>query len=132
MNSLARRSFLSDPIFKDFFSDLDLDSRSTKFSFPLANIRKDKEKKIIELMAAGYSKEDFNIELDQGKLIVSAQKEKSEQDFERREFHVQKFKREFYIGQGFKEDEVKASYDAGILSIELKEKKEKKKMIQIE
>jgi HSP20 family protein len=105
MQSLAKRNGGNTPsrsIFTDFFSDVDrfFDNdlflmpmhlnRQLKESMPAVNIR-DKEKEfVIEVAAPGMKKEDFNIDMDEGMLTISSQKEdqKTEEkdNYRRREY----------------------------------------------
>lgn len=131
MHTFMRKPF-KDDFFQDFFKDLDFDSRPMLHSRPLTNIKKLDNKHQLEIMAAGFEKSDFTIELAQGKLIVSAKKETKDEDYTKQEFQVREFKREFYLGEGFAESDINASYEAGILTIDIPIKKKKSKMIKIE
>ena len=96
---------------------------------------------ILEIDVPGYSKEDIKIELENGYLTVTAEKEenKDEEDKKSRYIHKERFygkcSRSYYAGDNVKEEDIKATFKNGILKIEFpKEKKEEiesKKYIQI-
>ena len=136
MNNLVKRNFFSEPFLRNTFFDNSSFFESKHLDYPLANIRKEKGKKIIDLMAAGYDKNDFAVELDNGVLSISAKKEFTEESFERKEYMVNEFSRKFFVGKEVEEKDIKASYNSGILLIEVPEKKNtekpKSKLIQIE
>lgn len=96
---------------------------------------------ILEIDVPGYSKEDIKIELENGYITVTAEKEenKDEEDKKSRYIHKERFfgkcSRSYYAGDNVKEEDIKATFKNGILKIEFpKEKKEEiesKKYIQI-
>jgi HSP20 family protein len=97
-------------------------------SVPPVNIRETDNSFEVELSAPGKSKEDFNIELDNDMLTISSE-QKSENTvedgkFTRREFSHSAFRRSFTLPETVKEDEIKASYESGILKISLPKKEE--------
>ncbi|TPE46260.1 Hsp20/alpha crystallin family protein [Pontibacter mangrovi] len=131
------------PIFSDLFSDVDrmLDNdfllmpmhmrRQFEGTMPSVNIR-DKEKEfLIEVAAPGMKKEDFNIDLEEGMLTVSCQKEEDkteeEQNYRRREYNYNAFSRSFNLPENVKPEDVKARYDNGILTLSVPKKEEKAK-----
>ncbi len=93
----------------------------------------------IEMDIPGFKKEDIKIELNDGYLTISAEKQNSEENEEdknyiRRERHYEKAMRQFYVGD-IDESAVKAEFKDGMLKVSLpKEEKEKetKKMISID
>ena len=96
---------------------------------------------VLEIDVPGYSKEDIKIELENGYLTVTAEKQenKDEEDKKSHYIHKERFygkcSRSYYTGDSIKEDDIKAKFKNGILTIEFpKEKEEKienKKYIQI-
>ncbi|MBR5900320.1 MAG: Hsp20 family protein [Clostridia bacterium] len=85
----------------------------------------------------GFDKKDINLTLDGGYLKVSAKSEEKEEgksDYVFRE-RVRSCSRSFYVGDAVKEEDVKAKYDKGILTIFVPKKDkqiEEKKNIFIE
>ena len=98
---------------------------------------------IVEIDLPGFDKSDIRIELEDGSLTVSASKEekKEEKDkkngrYIRRERYVGACKRTFYVGDQVTEEDIKASFEKGVLSIEIPKKevipeKPEKKVIAI-
>jgi HSP20 family protein len=96
---------------------------------PPVNIRETDTSYEVELSAPGKKKEDFNIEIDNDLLTISSefQKENSTEEegkFTRREFSYSSFRRSFTLPETVKEDEINASYEHGILKINLPKREE--------
>lgn len=97
---------------------------------------------ILEIDIPGYDKKDIKIELEDGYLTVSASKEekKDEEDKKIHYIHKERFygkcSRSFFAGENVKEDDIKANFKNGILTLtfpkEETKKIERKKYIQIE
>lgn len=97
---------------------------------------------LIELVAPGYQKSNFSIELDKQQLLTiraeHRQDEKQDQNVKIhvRQFAVHGFKRSFKIPQIVDVDQISATYDSGILTVTLPKKKEEyaenKKPIEIQ
>lgn len=95
---------------------------------PPVNIKETENAFEVELSAPGKQKEDFNIEVDNGLLTISSEI-KSENNVEegkytRREFSFASFKRSFTLPDTVNENDIKATYDAGVLKIFLPKKEE--------
>lgn len=75
----------------------------------------------------GFDKKDINLTLKDGYLTVNAQKREKEEDkhnYIRRERNYS-CSRSYYVGRSVKEEDVKAKYENGILSLNVpKETKE--------
>ena len=95
---------------------------------PPVNIMETETTYEVELSAPGKSKEDFNIELDENVLTISSeQKNESKTEdgrFTRKEFSYSSFRRAFTLPETVNEDEIRASYDNGILRISLPKREE--------
>lgn len=114
-----------DELFKDMLGGTQYNHKMV----PPVNIRETEESYIVELMAPGMKKEDFNIELDNELLTISAElkSENSTEEkgkFTRREFSYSSFRRTFTLPETVKEDGINASYENGILGIALPKKEE--------
>lgn len=115
----------------DFFNDRVLNNFDKSYcdtTSPAVNIvEEDKEFKI-EVALPGLSRKDFRIEVEEDVLTISSEhKEKKEgkkRNFTRREFSYHSFKRSFQLPETVDQDQIKASHDAGILSISLPKKNE--------
>jgi len=95
---------------------------------PPVNIRETDTAFELELSAPARRKEDFNIEVDNEMLTISSEyKNEStteEGKYTRKEFSHSSFRRSFSLPESVKEDEIKASYENGILKITLPKKEE--------
>lgn len=90
----------------------------------------------------GYSKEDITAELKDGYMTITAKKENCSEQTEdnanyiRKERYVGTVRRAFYVGEQVKQDDIKARFENGILSlfvpkIEVKPEEEVKNFINI-
>ena len=125
-----------DELFKDMLGGTQYPNRMV----PPVNIRENDNNYSVELMAPGMKKEDFNIELDNELLTISAEIKsenitQEEGKFTRREFSYSSFKRTFTLPETVKEEDIQAAYQDGILKITLPKKEEAlpkpKRMIEI-
>ncbi len=89
----------------------------------------------------GYAKEDIKIEMEKGYLSITAEKEeeKEEKDKEGNIIHQERYcgrcSRSFYVGENISEEEIKAAYQSGTLTLtipKVTKKVEPKKLINIE
>ena len=118
------RRDLFDEAFESFFRPtfFNVDDGAMK-----TDIREDKNGYTLDIEMPGYRKEDINVSLEDGYLTVSAKKEEKENDdksvYLRRERSVS-CSRSYYVGD-VEEDDVKAKFDGGVLTLVLpKEKQE--------
>lgn len=109
---------------------------------PSVNIREESDKHILELAVPGVPKEDIAINIEQGKLVISADhkmqettENKSESEepiaqdrnnkkYTRREFNYDAFKRSFHLPNTADRNTISAKYTDGILRIEIAKKEE--------
>lgn len=126
MNAVKRnpRNFFIDEFFKDWAGGSQVSQR-----IPAVNIKETDVAFNVALVAPGLKKEDFNIEVDNGVLTISytAASEKTEQEegkYTRREFVNASFKRAFTLPETVNEEEIKAVYENGILTLTLPKKEE--------
>jgi len=128
--SLFQDFFNNNPLFKRDVFDFDMDMPPSRLGInvPTANITENRKEYIVELAAPGLDRKDFNIELDEQTLTISAEKEmeekKEEEQFSRKEYSFQSFKRTFYIPQAIKEDKIEAKYEKGVLKVIMPKLKE--------
>jgi len=94
------------------------------------NIAENDDNFRIELAAPGWAKADFNIELDNAVLTISAKKEaveaKEGEKFLRREFVAKELKRTFNLPETIDVEGLSAAYVNGILTLTLPKKEEAK------
>lgn len=100
----------------------------TNRSIPPVNIRETDNSYEVELSAPGKKKEDFNINVENDLLTISSQssKDNTEEDgkYTRKEFSFSAFQRSFTLPETVKDDDIKATYEDGILKISLPKKEE--------
>ena len=124
----------------DFFRDDFFDRKDRNFNLMKTDIREDDKSYLLEVDLPGYSKDDIKIDITDGYLTINAKVEKEDKDesktYVRRERFTGEVSRSFYVGEDIKEEEVKASFKNGILTLEvpklsLEDKKKDKKYIEI-
>ena len=106
------------------------------------DIKEKGDKYIIDIDLPGYDKENIDLEIEDGYLKVTAKVDKNvdESDEDEKYIDQERFygecSRSFYIGKNIKEEDIKASFKKGILTLtipkEEQKKLEEKKKIQID
>ena len=137
MMLMPRRDF---DLFDDFFRD-DFFNGKEKNSLMKTDIREGENSFIVDVDLPGYNKEDIKIDVTNGYLTINAKtsnevNDKEKGKYVRRERFIGECSRSFYVGDDVKQDEIKASFKNGILSLEIpkvdeKEKEAEKKYIEI-
>ena len=101
---------------------------NTGMTMPKVNIRETKDAYFVDMAVPGLKKSDFHIDLDNKILSIATEMQESndqqEANFTRREFGYSSFKRSFSLPETVNEDEIKAEYGEGVLSIHLPKKEE--------
>ncbi|WP_291721081.1 Hsp20/alpha crystallin family protein [Bernardetia sp.] len=128
--------------FSEFFEQDFLPSNRSLFGadlqMPAVNISENENEHLIEVSAAGFEKDQFNIEMEDNKLTISAEmkeehEEKSDENvtenkkqnyYTRREFRSSSFKRSFTLPKNVDGENISASYENGILKLILPKKAE--------
>jgi HSP20 family protein len=122
--SVFGNSFLSDLFDDDRFNSPWLSGRSV----PAVNVRETDKNFEIEVAAPGYEKNDFKVEMDNGLLTISVEKqeekEEKENNYTRREFGYSSFSRSFNLPQNINEEDINAKYEGGILKLTIAKKGE--------
>lgn len=72
----------------------------------------------------GVKKEDINVQIHNGNLLIEASTSKSEEQKEgdrviRKERYEGKLMRSFYLGHNLKQDDIEASFTDGVLKVEV-------------
>jgi len=141
-NSLAKKNDPFDKLFESFFNDFDEDffsplgNLNARFNCFQVDVIDNEETYIIEADLPGMGKENVQIEYDNNYLTIIAHREEqaeSEKDnYIRRERRAGEFRRSFYI-ENIDMEEVDASFNNGVLKINLKKVKPtgQKKVIKI-
>jgi HSP20 family protein len=103
-------------------------------SFTPVNIRETENEYVLEVVAPGFQKEDFKINLDNNTLTISAdRKEEAEnknEKFVRREYKQQSFSRSFTIDENMDAENIVAKYVNGVLQLNLAKKQEVKPSVK--
>lgn len=134
-DSLPRSNdfFGIDRFVEDFFND----TFFTRWSSPLrADIRETENEFLIDAELPGVDKNNINIEVNDGYLTISVEQnneiKEERENYVRRERAYGSYKRSFYL-DNVKEDEIKASYRDGILSLSLpKAKPDKRRKVKVD
>jgi len=125
-----RRKNLFPETMEDFFNDrffdnlpfIALPKRNGPF-IPDVNIIENPDSYQIELATPGLERKDFKIEIQNGILNISAEKEEENQEegknFRRREFSFNSFSRSFSLPVNMNTDKIDAKYDNGVLQLTL-------------
>lgn len=133
-------SFFHDDYFDEVFDNL----RGKEAIKPLmrTDVKEIGSDYLLEIEMPGFEKDEIHAELEKGYLTISGvHTDKLDEDekcgkYVRRERYFGKCSRSFYIGENLKQEDVKAKYENGILSVVFpKDKKpevEAKKQISIE
>jgi len=96
-------------------------------SLPKVNLLEDINGFNIQLAAPGLNKKDFKIDLNNRVLTISVNLENNEkQNFIKKEFNYNSFTRSFNLPEIVKLEKINATYNEGILNIEIPKKDEAK------
>ncbi|MCB0395765.1 MAG: Hsp20/alpha crystallin family protein [Flavobacteriales bacterium] len=117
----------------DFFDDIlnhKLQSAGGRSTVPAVNISEQKDAYELEVSAPGFEKADFQVDVENDLLTISGkhQSEKTEdaKNYSRKEFAFGSFNRSFTLPEIVKADEIRATYEKGILTVVLPKKDEAK------
>jgi|SRR5690606_8330284 HSP20 family protein len=123
-NNLVFPSLLNDFFRPDWFGGVD----RYNSNIPAVNIKENERDFELELAVPGMKKEDFNVEVDNNVLTISAEtksnEEVSEDNYTRREFAFSSFKRSFTLPETVNDGSIDASYKDGVLKLTLPKKEE--------
>ena len=130
MMMIPRRNHfdLFDEMFRDPFFE------GTESKVMKTDIKEKKDKYLIDIDLPGYEKEDIKMEISDGYLTVHASVNKEVDDekekgkYVRKERYVGECSRSFYVGENVKEEEIKAKFKNGTLTIEVPKKENKKEL----
>ena len=134
--TLARFSSQMPTMFDRFFENDFFDWSNKNFSLtnttlPSVNIKESDEGFEVEMAAPGLEKRDFKIELNQGVLTISSEKQveneiKEGERFSKKEFSYQSFNRSFTLPDFADNEKIKAKYENGILKVNIPKREEAK------
>ncbi|MEO1013382.1 MAG: Hsp20/alpha crystallin family protein [Bacteroidota bacterium] len=134
-NEMLFPSLLNEMFKPDWFGGLE----GNHFRVPAVNIKENEKDFELEFAVPGRKKEDFNIEVDDNVLTISAEVKSedasSKGNYTRREFSHSSFKRAFTLPETIDESKIKATYENGLLGLSLPKKEEAlpkpKRMIEL-
>lgn len=86
---------------------------------PPVNVREMDDKYELFVYAAGRTKEDFQIAVADGVLILKSDAKKDHAEWRRQEFALEGFKRRFELPEGADVEGIEAKYENGVLVITL-------------
>lgn len=96
---------------------------------PAVNIIETDDDYRIDLAAPGLGKEDFNLNVEDSVLTISAKKEVEKKEgviYTRREFNYVEFAHSFSLSETIDLEQINAAFNNGILSVTLAKKEEAK------
>jgi HSP20 family protein len=109
-------------LFRDDFASYQKD-------FVPVNVKEIKDAYQIDVVAPGFEKNDFRINLDKNVLTISAEKEEVKKEDEkqiRNEYKYRSFKRSFTLDEKIDAEKIDAKYLNGVLTLNLPKKEEVK------
>ena len=120
-----------------FTTDLPSRTHRSYNTTPRANVVKTDTGYSIELAAPGFSREEFVLGVEDGKLSIELGTKDSkeyEEKLQHREYRFQSFKRSFSLPENTNVDGISARYEAGILYVDVpvEEKYVQKRTITVE
>jgi HSP20 family protein len=92
-------------------------------SLPAVNISEDDKCFMVEVIAPGFKKEDFKVNVDNDTLTISAETKTETSDgsdnkqYNRREYSYSSFTRSFRLPDNAKDDSISANYAEGVLKL---------------
>lgn len=120
--------------FQSILNDFRNASSPAFVSQPAVNILETSNGFRIELAAPGLAKEAFSLKVEKDILTISAKQENKQEEeaatFRRREFGFMSFERSFRLPETIDADAVKATFNNGILSVELTKKPEHQPVVK--
>lgn len=128
MMMIPRRNHfdLFDEMFRDPFFE------GTESKVMKTDIKEKKDKYLIDIDLPGYEKQNIKMEISDGYLTIHASVNKEMDDekgkYVRKERYVGECSRSFYVGENVKEEEIKAKFKNGTLTIEVPKKDDKKEL----
>ena len=122
---------------RDFMDDLfDMPQRTYAKSYSAnvlmkTDIKESEEGFTVEMDLPGFCREDISAELKDGYLTVTATAKKAEENTsDKKEKYVQKERfhatcnRSFYFGDNMKQEDIKAKFENGVLTLQVPKKEE--------
>lgn len=127
--SLVSDFFGTSLLDRDFFDlESDLFPSRLGINVPTANVTETSKEFKLELAAPGLERKDFNVEIENHVLKISAEKEEEKKEkngeYSRREYSFNSFSRSFSLPENVKEGNIDAKYENGVLKVSIPKEKE--------
>lgn len=117
-------------VFGNLLNDFERVAPAYQQSFPAVNVLENENAFKIELAAPGLKKEDFKVNVHENTLTISTEKKEETEEtvgkYTRKEFNFSSFKRSFTLPKTVDTDKIVATYNDGVLGLELPKKEEAK------
>jgi HSP20 family protein len=95
----------------------------SSLTLPSVNVSENKDNFNLELAAPGLEKGDFQIDVNGNILTISAKKEDKKEEknekYTRKEYNYSSFSRSFTLPEEVQQDKIDASYQNGVLKLQL-------------
>ncbi len=120
---IIESSLSRDPFFREFFREAERNGDVSLVLAPRMNVAERAGAYEVVLEVPGLAKEDVNIEVNEGRLVVWGEK-KSEREDKDKKVHVREitygsFRRELSLPEDVQEDGIQAAYENGHLKLTL-------------
>lgn len=119
-------------LLNDFFGN---NPYTNGVSSPMVNVKENDSNYTLEVLAPGYDKKNFDVQVENGMITISNKIENDSEDvnegYTRREFYQSSFSRSFRLPKNINTDNIEAKYDNGILTLNIPKSEEVKKTKQI-
>jgi HSP20 family protein len=93
---------------------------------PSTNVIENEKEFKLELSAPGFDKKDFKVEVVDGMLNISAEKEEKKEEkkenYRKKEFSYSSIRRSFGLPENVMDEKIDAKYENGILNVVLPKK----------
>ena len=134
-NDLFPRRF-SD-LLDDFFNDAFVNTPATEALHPKLDVSETENSYEIEAHLPGMKKDEISVDVENGRLTISGERERKEEDSDRKFHRVESsygsFTRTLQLPENADEENVKARYEDGVLHVSVNKDEEKvSKKIEIE
>ena len=117
-------------VLSNFLNDFERVAPAHQHSFPAVNVIESEDAFKIQLAAPGLKKEDFKVNVHENTLTISTEKKEenteTEGNYTRKEFNFSTFKRSFTLPKTVDSEKIVATYNDGVLGLELPKKEEAK------
>jgi HSP20 family molecular chaperone IbpA len=129
-------SIFGDNLFDEFMDDMfPANTRKTYRQLPSimrTDIRETGDSYVLDVELPGFKKEDVKLQLKDGYLNITASTQSTDEEkddqgkFLRRERYTGAMERSFYVGEDLTEEDVKARFEKGVLTLILPKEQPKK------